>query len=970
MDEKTANAVYTKEDFINGSAPFEEVYALRENPLEFLQAKERMTSVAKACGVSGFKTLFKAYCETVKMADDGSFAGNASSFENQPIEIETGQWCADDNGISRINKYGFEEIACVHPIMPVHRYTDIDTGIEKLVIAFRRDEEWRTVMCERGQIASANKIVDLANKGIAVTSENAKSLVQYLSDAENLNLKRIPANKSVGRMGWIGDDFFSPYVDGLIYDGDENYKYLYEAIGNKGKYEDWVNFVKEIRAEGNIPTKMILAASFASVLVKPCNRLPFFMHLWGGSGNGKDQPLSTRIITPYGSTTMGEIKVGDQVIGQDGKPHCVIGVYPQGKRQVYEITFKDGTKTRSSKTHLWDVITRTRKNHGRGFKTMTLEEIMEHPIKTKKGYEFSIPVTSPVEYAGKELPIDPYLLGVMIGDGCMTSLNSFSLSNTETDVLEKASLALSHCGFELHKIAGHACQFGICGEGKKQFYEKFARLGLNVRSDQKFIPREYLVADVSSRKRLLRGLFDTDGNVAPNGSCKFSTASSQLSEDFAELCRSLGYRPRTRVNDRRGGKYMTGDKEYVRKSREYIVTIPTNDEIFTSEKHRSNSLRARQRRSKQQCADLLPIVDIQPCGEEETQCIMVDSDDHTYLCDDYIVTHNTVSLMLAASVWGNPAVGEYINTFNSTSVGQEQLAGFFNSMPLIFDEMQIQTSDNRKDFDSMIYQLTEGVGRIRGAKEGGIRNRKTWRNCILTSGEQPIMTSKSGGGATNRVIEIDTGGIRFFKDAKNVADFLVGCYGHAGKVFIDKLMEPGNIDMAKKLQGDLFEQMYKEGVTEKQALAGSLILAADALTDAFIFNDGNGLALGDVKQFLAKNSDVNVGKRAYEWLCEWLAQNSKKFEKSDNNIETWGKKTVGSVYIIRSVYDKACNENGYNPTVALMWLRDNGLIETEGKALTKRTRINGTKCQCVVLKDVDPEIDGFQEMSKEYEIPW
>lgn len=618
MDEKTANAVYTKEDFINGSAPFEEVYALRENPLEFLQAKERMTSVAKACGVSGFKTLFKAYCETVKMADGGSFAENASSFENQPIEIETGQWCADDdNGISRINKYGFEENACVHPIMPVHRYTDIDTGIEKLVIAFRRDEEWRTVMCERGQIASANKIVDLANKGIAVTSENAKSLVQYLSDAENLNLKRIPANKSVGRMGWIGDDFFSPYVEGLIYDGDENYKYLYEAIGSKGKLEDWVNFVKEIRAEGNVPTTMILAASFASVLVKPCNRLPFFIHLWNGTGNGK-----------------------------------------------------------------------------------------------------------------------------------------------------------------------------------------------------------------------------------------------------------------------------------------------------------------------------------------------------------------TVALMLAASVWGNPAVGEYINTFNSTSVGQEQLAGFFNSMPLIFDEMQIQTSDNRKDFDSMIYQLTEGVGRIRGAKEGGIRNRKTWRNCILTSGEQPIMTSKSGGGAINRVIEIDTGGIRFFKDAKNVADFLVSCYGHAGKVFIDKLMEPGNIDMAKKLQGDLFEQMHKEGVTEKQALAGSLILAADALTDAFIFNDGNGLALGDVKQFLAKNSDVNVGKRAYEWLCEWLAQNSKKFEESDNSIETWGKKAVGSIYIIRSVYDKACNENGYNPTVALTWLRDNELIETEGKALTKRVRINGTKCQCVVLKDVDPEIDGFQEMLKECEIPW
>lgn len=619
MDEKTAreDKIYMRDDFINGSEPFEEVYALRENPLEFLQAKERMTAIAKACGVAGFKTLFKAYCETVKMADGGNFAGNASSFDNQPIEIETGQWYADDSGISRINKYGFEEIACVHPIMPVHRYTDIDTGIEKLVIAFKRDDEWRTIMCERGQIASASKIVDLANKGVAVTSENAKALVQYLSDAENLNLKRIPANKSVGRMGWIGDDFFSPYVEGLIYDGDENYKYLYEAIGSKGKFEDWVGFVKKIRADGNVPAKMILAASFASVLVKPCNRLPFFMHLWGGSGNGK-----------------------------------------------------------------------------------------------------------------------------------------------------------------------------------------------------------------------------------------------------------------------------------------------------------------------------------------------------------------TVSLMLAASVWGNPAVGEYINTFNSTSVGQEQLAGFFNSMPLIFDEMQIQTSDSRKDFDSMIYQLTEGVGRIRGAKEGGIRSRKTWRNCILTSGEQPIMTSRSGGGAVNRVIEIDTSGMQFFKDAKAVADFLVGCYGHAGEVFIESLMDPDTMELAKVLQGDFFEQMHKEGVTEKQALAGSLILTADALMDSIIFKDGNGLMFGDVKRFLVKNSDVNVGKRAYEWLLEWIAQNYKKFKDVDGNTETWGKLSLGKIYIIRSVFDKACNENGHNPVVALTWLRDSGLVETEGRHLTKRVRINGTKCQCVVLNDIDPEIDGFQEMVTEGEIPW
>ena len=101
----------------------------------------------------------------------------------------------------------------------------------------------------------------------------------------------------------------------------------------------------------------------------------------------------------------------------------------------------------------------------------------------------------------------------------------------------------------------------------------------------------------------------------------------------------------------------------------------------------------------------------------------------------------TVALMLAASVWASPKMGDYIHTFNSTSVGQELSAGFVNSLPLILDELQIV--GDKKDFDKTIYLLAEGVGRSRGAKSGGLQKVSSWKNCILTNGEQPI---RLGGG--------------------------------------------------------------------------------------------------------------------------------------------------------------------------------------------------------------------------------
>ena len=132
---------------------------------------------------------------------------------------------------------------------------------------------------------------------------------------------------------------------------------------------------------------------------------------------------------------------------------------------------------------------------------------------------------------------------------------------------------------------------------------------------------------------------------------------------------------------------------------------------------------------------------------------MVDSDEHTYLCDDFIVTHNTVGLMSAISVWGVPtADGGLLHTFNTTDVGIEVLASVSNSIPVFIDELQI--AKDRKSFDEFIYKFAEGVGRTRGAKAGGLQQMKRWANIAITTGEMPISTANSGGGAVKARVRV------------------------------------------------------------------------------------------------------------------------------------------------------------------------------------------------------------------------
>ena len=138
-----------------------------------------------------------------------------------------------------------------------------------------------------------------------------------------------------------------------------------------------------------------------------------------------------------------------------------------------------------------------------------------------------------------------------------------------------------------------------------------------------------------------------------------------------------------------------------------------------------------------------------------------------------------------------------------------------------------------------------------------------------------------------------------------------------------------------------------------------MILTADALTDLFIFKDGNGLTLDEITKFLSTHSEVSSNIRALEWMMDWIAQNSKKFSGKDDISEIWGKINFDKVAVIRDVFNKACIENGYNPSSFLSWLKRNGRIETEGRGYTKRIRMNGVKCQCVILKTEGEISRGF-----------
>lgn len=366
----------------------------------------------------------------------------------------------------------------------------------------------------------------------------------------------------------------------------------------------------------------------------------------GNLGGGKEMPLNAKILTPYGWQTMGDMKVGSKVMTPFDGVATVTAVFPQGVKDVYELETIDGRKCECGIKHLWTVRTPKQIHKYRAHNkewgwTMTLQtkDLIEGLAKGKK---YFIPNNKAVEFGEKKLPIPPYVLGVMLGDGCLTkpcrsNSHCFTISNPEKDIIEKVA-RLSDTVRVREELSNYNKDF--FSPHNDDYWNYIDKVGLSTYSYNKFIPEDYLFASIKQRKELLAGLFDTDGNVEPyDNSFSFSTTSKRLKDTFIELCHSLGYMCSCR-EDRREEKYTTGVA--------YDIVIRTDDIIFTSEKHKSRYDKERNnRRSYARSNDHSRIVSIKKVRRAECQCILVDDDKHLYITDDYITTHNSYALVLA-----------------------------------------------------------------------------------------------------------------------------------------------------------------------------------------------------------------------------------------------------------------------------------------------------------------------------------
>lgn len=298
MDEWT----FEKEDFLT-PAPYEALYKFHKEPFVHATKMAELSAYAERMKFRGFKAMYKRYVESLKVQSGTVYIDNVTSFTGQPMELNAGDWEAEDTGIFKKNGFN-DEMACPHPIMPIERLVNIDTGEEKLKLAFRKGAIWRKIIVSKIVLANSNKVTELAGSGIAVTSQTARAFVSYISDLENLNYDIIPERKSIGRCGYIADEGFSPFVEGLIFDGDANFKGMFEAIRSRGSVEKWLETAKEVRGM-SLTARILLAASFASPLLEPLNCLPFFVHLWGvDSGTGKTVALMVA-ASVWGDPTIG-----------------------------------------------------------------------------------------------------------------------------------------------------------------------------------------------------------------------------------------------------------------------------------------------------------------------------------------------------------------------------------------------------------------------------------------------------------------------------------------------------------------------------------------------------------------------------------------------------------------------------------------------------------------------------------------
>lgn len=368
-----------------------------------------------------------------------------------------------------------------------------------------------------------------------------------------------------------------------------------------------------------------------------------FFLLGDDMGLGKQQPLDAKILTPNGWTIMGKIKIGDFIIGSDGKPILVTSIFPQGFKSVYKVSFSDGSTTECGPEHLWNVQNRHDGIHSKYSKWQikSLLQIMSEPIKKtiSNNYTYNIPIVKPIHYNNKnELPLHPYLLGFLLGNGTFAH-NAVRISFPDKETLQNIKNFLpKYTTINKNDI------FDYCISGPKlrrmnsnPVMKVLKNLGLRgLTGKDKFVPNEYLYSSIENRLFLLQGLMDSDGCCFENGNANFDNGSLHLIDAVVEIVRSLGG-----IALKTKGFYSRGPTNIYRIS--ISLSGDMNPFLLSRKANRYRTENQRRRKLKRS------IIKIEYIGEKLCQCISVDAKDGLYVTDDFIVTHNSYQALGSAS---------------------------------------------------------------------------------------------------------------------------------------------------------------------------------------------------------------------------------------------------------------------------------------------------------------------------------
>lgn len=606
---------FSYDDYLNSDEPMK-LLARIQSPYQRERTLTRMDEHAKSLGYKRVRKDWTAYTgeqKAMRHSDENTVGDLPAKYG---LELDCGAWISDRNGV-RLWQGENEVVVCPHPIFPVERFEDIETGEQKLKIAFRNGSRWKTCVVPKSVLFSGENVKALSSLGAAVTQQSSKLLGKYLAEVEAQNHDRIPEHLTTRHMGWFEGYGFVPYIENLQFDGDPVYGPLFDSIRQSGDPRVWFNHVVDVW-NYSVEARIAIAASFASPLLHHIHAQPFFVHLNSGqSGTGK-----------------------------------------------------------------------------------------------------------------------------------------------------------------------------------------------------------------------------------------------------------------------------------------------------------------------------------------------------------------TVILMAAASVWGNPANGHYIQTFNGTKASMEYTAGFLNHLPLILDELQL-AKDQTGKLRFSVYDLTEGIGRGRAQKTGGIRRTERWENVFLTSGESALVTASDGAGAFNRVLNIEFLNSIVQNGAKT-AEIVRKNYGWAGQLFVECVLEDEAVLEELKCEFDstvqfLTHPALSKRISGKQANAAAALLIAAHYARKFVFEhfDVKQLTATDLLPYLQDEREISVGKRAYDFILDWIGTNVNSFvdehrcgqngefqtrRLDDVKGKLYGKIRADDVtLIIKSVFEAALIENGYSPEPVYKWLRANGKLAT-AKGTSDNYQIGGTRVRCVPIR--------------------